>query len=816
MKIYIRSLVAAAAIIGAAPVCAVHAEGTEVVAPGETETPEVEWIEVNLEAAGTLGVEVLYKVDKLEDVVNLRVSGPLNAQDWATLSNMSPERLDLSGATATSIPNNTFTNKTRLKSFLFPQGVTSIGDEAFYYTGLVDVEIPATVSSVGKRCFYQCKSLKSVDWKSPANIPERCFYEAKGLVSFTMADGARSIGTYAFYRCEALAEIHLSSNLKTISEWAFSTCSALAEISFPQGLQTIGNNAFSSCNLKKIVLPDSLGSLNSNVFSDNKMLEEVVLPIGITTYGYSEFSNCPNITKVTCRAATPPSILTGNYNYPPFHNSIRANCTLEVPDFAVVDYKLHDYWHNFGTIQGGVQSDSWTIASALSLTNDRRMDGTPSVKLANTGRLTVGGSAPMPMNDFSMESDLRRSYLNYAQLINSSPAMTAQSGTISLYTDRNTWYFITMPCDVKLADVKHSAGGSFVFRYYDGEARATASSTGNSWKDVAADGTLEAGKAYIYQTNTEGNIVMTLDADGVSGLLSNAHRETPVNAWASESASHAGWNLIGNPWMSYYDLSYTGLTCPVTLWNESNNNYIAYSMIDDDVVLKPMQALFMQQTDADGVVTFDAKGRQFTAEVSRPAAVKAKGMAKEGRSVFNIVIAKAGSEATDRMRVVLNDDASAEYEPTRDAAKFFSDDSMVAELFSVDAEGTYLAINERPATGEQIAVGAYIPAAGKYTIKASRTDGKATLFDSLTGKYADLTAGEEYSFEASEKGFILDRFYFSLKPSESGVEMIDAENGAEASATYTLDGKRVPADSNLTPGIYIVKEGEKVTKKIVK
>lgn len=106
MKIYIRSLVAAAAIIGAATVCGVHAEGTEVVAPGETETPEVEWIEVKLEAAGTLGVEVLYKVDKLEDVVNLRVSGPLNAQDWATLKNMSPVRLDLSNASATSIPQS--------------------------------------------------------------------------------------------------------------------------------------------------------------------------------------------------------------------------------------------------------------------------------------------------------------------------------------------------------------------------------------------------------------------------------------------------------------------------------------------------------------------------------------------------------------------------------------------------------------------------------------------------------------------------------------------------------------------------------------
>lgn len=815
MKIYIRSLVAAAAIIGAAPVCAVHAEGTEVVAPGETETPEIEWIEVSLESAGSLGVEVLYKVDKLEDVVNLRVSGPMNDQDWATLKNMSPERLDLSNASATAIPQSAFYNKSRLKSFLFPQGVASIGESAFYRTGLEEVEIPATVQSVSKRCFYECQSLQKVVWNSPALISAYCFYNCNKLTSVEIAEGVTIIGDQAFDSCDILSEIIIPSTLTKIGSSAFYNCNMLAEISFPQGLQTVGTTAFYNTALTKVILPDSLITLDGSAFNRISALTEVVLSSNIFDYSSYEFYDCPNIKKVTCRAATPPSI-GGNV---PFSAGIRSGCTLVVPDFAIVDYKLHDYWHNFGTIVGGVQNDSWTINSNLSLTNDRRIDGTPSIKLTKTGRMTVGGSAPMPMDDFSIESDLRNSnsYLGYAQLINNSPAMMAQSGSISLYTYSGRWYFITMPCDVKLSNVNHSAGGNFVFRYYDGEARGASASTGGSWKDVAADGTLEAGKAYIYQTDKEGNIVMTLEQTGLSGLLSNAHRETSVNAWASESASHAGWNLIGNPWLAYYDLYYTGLMCPVTLWNENNNNYTAYSMIDDNVVLKPMQAFFMQQADTDGVITFDVKGRQFTSEVSRPAAVRAKGMVTSGRSVFNIVIAGAESDEADRMRVVLNNDAAEEYEPARDAAKFFSDGSMVAELFSVDAEGTYLAINERPANGEQIAVGAYLPAAGKYTIKATRTDGTARLYDSMTGKYAELSAGEEYSFEADEKGYLLDRFYLALTPSASGIGMIEEANEIGSSCTiYTLDGKRVVVGSELIPGIYIVKEGTKVSKKIVK
>ena len=816
MKIYLTSVVAALAITAAAPAVQLRAQDSEIGATGDAETPEIEWIEVNLEAAGTLGVEILYKVDKLSDVQNLRVSGPLNDQDWATMKNMNAVNIDLSGATATSIPTENFYGKSYMQSFLFPQGVRTVGERCFCQTAVKEITIPETVTSVGKNCFERCNSLESVEWNGPVNIPENCFSQCKNLTSVTIAEGAYMIGSYGFYSCDKISHLNLPSTLRQIGSNAFSGCSSLAEVSLPDGLQSIGQNAFNSCGLTKVVVPDSVTGLGSYVFSSNNQLTEVTLPAGIFAYGNYEFSGCPNITKVTCRTATPPAIITGNYNYPPFVTSIMSKCTLSVPDFAVVDYKLHDYWHSFATIEGGVQADSWTLTSALSLTNDRRMDGTPSITLASGGMLTVGGSAPMPMNDFSVHANLRdRNQPCYGQLINNSPAMTANSGSIRIFTYYNTWYFITMPCDVKMSAVSHSAGASFVFRYYDGESRA-ANGTGGSWKNVPADGTLEAGKAYIYQCSGEGNIVMELDGGGIEGILGNAHRVTPVNAWASEYAAHSGWNLIGNPWLSYFDLSYTGLTCPVTLWDENYSKYVAYSLIDDDVVLRPMQAFFMQQADADSEITFDLKGRQFTAQVSRPAGARANAAAAAaGRSVFNVEIKGKNGESTDRMRVVLNDSASDAYETACDAAKFFSDNGQCAELFSIDGEGNYLAINERPATTENIPVGVYAPEAGMFTIHATRADGKAQLYDSKTGRYTDLAAGEEYTFEAAGQGYILDRFHLILSPALTGVDTIGCGQNP-MTEIYTLDGFKVAEGAELGNGVYIVKEGGKITKKIVK
>lgn len=114
---------------------------------------------------------------------------------------------------------------------------------------------------------------------------------------------------------------------------------------------------------------------------------------------------------------------------------------------------------------------------------------------------------------------------------------------------------------------------------------------------------------------------MNLDADGIQGLLAAGHRTVTVNAWASENAANAGWNLVGNPLLTYFDMASTSLTCPVTTWDDYNRRYVAYSLIDDDVVLYPSQAFFMQQIGENADITFDAKGRQLTSEVARVSGV---------------------------------------------------------------------------------------------------------------------------------------------------------------------------------------------------
>ena len=68
------------------------------------------WESVELASAGTLGVEVLYKFDVLDDVRMLRVKGTLNSTDWTTIKNMKNiVALDLAEAKFDAVPNGAST-----------------------------------------------------------------------------------------------------------------------------------------------------------------------------------------------------------------------------------------------------------------------------------------------------------------------------------------------------------------------------------------------------------------------------------------------------------------------------------------------------------------------------------------------------------------------------------------------------------------------------------------------------------------------------------------------------------------------------------
>ena len=114
-------------------------------------------------------------------------------------------------------------------TYTIPQGITSIGDSAFFYCySLTSVSIPDSVTAIGDEAFYSCSSLTSVNIPdSVTSIGDRAFSYCDSLTSVSIPDSVTAIGNRAFYYCDSLTSVSIPNSVTSIGDYAFGDCSNL-------------------------------------------------------------------------------------------------------------------------------------------------------------------------------------------------------------------------------------------------------------------------------------------------------------------------------------------------------------------------------------------------------------------------------------------------------------------------------------------------------------------------------------------------------------------------------------------------------------
>ena len=165
-----------------------------------------------------------------------------------------------------------------LTNVTLPESLTSIGDSAFSVTGLTEIEIPEGVTTIGSRAFISCGNLTSATLpESLTSIGDSAFRNT-GLTEIVIPEGVTTIGEKAFYECENLTSVTLPSALTSIGEDAFRG-TGLTEIVIPEGVTTIGEKAFYECeNLTSVSLPESLTSIDEHAFDGTALTSVNVVP----------------------------------------------------------------------------------------------------------------------------------------------------------------------------------------------------------------------------------------------------------------------------------------------------------------------------------------------------------------------------------------------------------------------------------------------------------------------------------------------------------------------------------------------------------
>ena len=303
-----------------------------------------------------------------------------------------------------------------------------------------------------------------------------------------------------------------------------------------------------------------------------------------------------------------------------------------------------------------------------------------------------------------------------------------------------------------------------------------------------------AGGVKIKTTADMPNIVNT----AVGSMLSNndvAYTDI-LEYYPSASEFDAGWNLIGNPYLSNINLtkeqnvslSEDEIVKYLYQYNPESDTYTAWDMVenyDETQKLMPFQPFFVQtkQTGASLVITPEAKNTSINRRVFDHY------MLHESRMLRLGLYAGTSDKLADRTEIKIQDGTSADIVFGEDAVKMWGGLNSKTNEMATVAGDRYLSVNVLPNKRVEIPLHLQLSAPGKYRIASISSYGyglndNAELVDKSTGARWKLLDGEAYEFNVTDVKEAASRFivWISIREDMTGVE-----DAAEAKPSVSVE-----------------------------
>ncbi len=226
--------------------------------------------------------------------------------------------------TVKTVGDRAFRNCGKLTSIVLPEGLETIGSEAFYGTTVGIVDLPDSVKELdgstwgcidvypdtgvptlaGFRVSDSNPSFTAVDGilydKAMTTLIR--YPEQKTDPSFVIPDTVTAIGNDAFRNCRMLESVVIPEGVTSIGAKAFAQCRRLAAADLPASVRTIGECAFEDSALVSVVIPEGVTAIKDNTYGLCRKLVSVTFPESLETIGKAAFMGS-HITSVSIPAS---------------------------------------------------------------------------------------------------------------------------------------------------------------------------------------------------------------------------------------------------------------------------------------------------------------------------------------------------------------------------------------------------------------------------------------------------------------------------------------------------------------------------------
>ena len=316
-------------------------KGAELVINGEAATAYVMGDEVkkinNYTFAGCSSLIKVVFSKNLEHIGNGAFYGCISLQE-AIL----PDSLTYLGESA-------FSDCTKLSDIKIPQSITEIKSNAFSNCDSISsINIHKGISAIRESAFSGCDRIseilfdgniseweaivKEADWsKNVINCTLKCSDATEiinraslGLEYYLNAGGTldvRGIGTCtdteiyipeyhegrivtninssAFGRNNQITKVVLPDSVVSVESYAFTDCKNLKEIIFGKGVVDIASYSFTGCtSLESIVIPDGVRYMYMSTFDSCTSMKSITLPSQLRQLSERTFSGCNSLTDI--------------------------------------------------------------------------------------------------------------------------------------------------------------------------------------------------------------------------------------------------------------------------------------------------------------------------------------------------------------------------------------------------------------------------------------------------------------------------------------------------------------------------------------
>ncbi len=315
-----------------------------------------------------------------------------------------------------AIDDHAFYMKSDLTSVSLPEGLESIGNNAFTQChGIKEMKLPSTLKTIGKSAFYNCLGLKSIVIPaSVESIGSSAFAEMYYLTTVTsLIEEPFAVADNTFMMSQWNSEtedydvlpspatlyvpIGTRSKYEALSGWTqfagieegepkeaivdglkyfYTTGSttatviqddsyeSLTEVDIPPTVSidgkdytvtAIGDNAFRSCHsISEVTLPNTLKTIGASAFWNCNSIESITIPASVESIGSSAFAYMGSLTTVISQINEPFAISDDTFEA--WDSPIPA--TLRVPIGTKAKYEALSGWTQFSAIEEGERKEA--------------------------------------------------------------------------------------------------------------------------------------------------------------------------------------------------------------------------------------------------------------------------------------------------------------------------------------------------------------------------------------------------------------------------------------------------------------------------